>query len=305
MSLNADTLIDRIHLKGQIARWRLVAIVVIVLSIIVLTRDFALPGPRGVHIARVTLEGVLMDDVKREVMFREIREDNDIKAVIIRIDSPGGSVMAGEQLYTDLKRLQAVKPTIVVMRTIAASAGYMAALPAERIFAGRGTLTGSIGVIMQGAEITQLAEKLGITPIVLKSAPNKAQPNPFEQLTPEAREVLMETIRSSYDMFVDMVVESRKLDRARVLELADGRVYTGDQALKVGLIDEIGDERQAREWLEKEKKISLGVEVFDHEPKSDEPKTLADLVRGLAGNFSIFQQNRLDGLVSIWQAKPM
>lgn len=305
MSLNADTLIDRIHLKGQIARWRLIAIAVVVLSMIVLTRDFALPGPRGSHVARVTVEGVILDDLKRDEMFKKLLEDTSAKAVIIRVDSPGGSVVGGEQLYNDIKALRAVKPTVVVMRTLAASAGYMASIPAERVFASKGTLTGSIGVIMQSAEFTEMAEKLGITPIVLKSADNKAQPNPMEKFTPEARAVLQETLMDNYNMFVDLVAEGRNMKRERVLELADGRIYTGLQAVELGLVDAIGGEKEALEWLYTEKKIDRDLDVFDHEPERDEPRTLASIFGSILGNFSIFKELRLDGLVSIWQAKPM
>lgn len=306
MSLNADTLIDRSYLKGQIAKWRTVAILVIVLSVILLlNRMGGTLSPVGSYIARVSVEGVIMDDVKRDELFKELGEDSSVKAVILRMDSPGGTVVGGEQLYLNVLELRKKKPVVVVMRSLAASAGYMATLGADRIFAREGTLTGSIGVIMQTAEFTELAKKVGVEPLIIKSGPNKASPNPLEKATPENIAVMQGVVNDYFRAFVDMVAANRKLPREKVVELADGRVFTGKQALDAKLIDQLGGEDDALAWLEKDKKLSSGLDVVDREPKKDKPESLSDLLGMAMNSLSIFPQNRLDGLVSIWQPKSM
>ncbi|MBM3617917.1 MAG: signal peptide peptidase SppA [Alphaproteobacteria bacterium] len=305
MSLNADTLIDRSYLKGQIAKWRAVAILVVVLTAILLTSNFASLTPTGNHIARVTVNGIIMDDVKRDELFKTLEEDKAVKAVILRIDSPGGTVVGGEELYLNVKRLREKKPVVVTMRSTATSAGYMAVLGADRVFAREGTLTGSIGVIMQTADVTGLAEKMGVEPITIKSGPNKATPNPFEKATPENLAVMREVVDDFYGTFVDMVAEGRNLPRERVLELADGRVYTGSQALELKLIDALGGEAEAVAWLETEKKIPANLDVTDREPEKEKQTLLENFVGKAMGSLNIFPEMRLDGLTSIWQPKSM
>lgn len=305
MSLNADTLIDRSYLKGQITKWRLIAISVIVLSVILLTNSVNAPLMGMNHIARVTVEGVITDDQRRDALFAELEEDTSVQAVIVRMDSPGGTVVGGEQLYLNIKSLAEKKPVVVVMRSLATSAGYMATLGADRIYAREGTLTGSIGVIMQTAEVTELAERLGINPITIKSGENKASPNPLEKMTEENRQVLERVVSGFYDTFVSMVATEREMDRAQVVALADGRVFTGPQALEAGLIDALGGEKEAIEWLESEKQIAAELDVRDHEPVPERPKSLAGFFEQMAKSFAFLPQIRLDGLVSIWQPKSM
>lgn len=305
MSLNADTLIDRSYLKGQITKWRLIAISVIVLSVILLTNSVNTPLMGMNHIARVTVEGVITDDQRRDELFTELEEDTSVQAVIVRMDSPGGTVVGGEQLYLNIKSLAEKKPVVVVMRSLATSAGYMATLGADRIYAREGTLTGSIGVIMQTAEVTELADRLGINPITIKSGANKASPNPLEKMTEENRQVLERVVSGFYDTFVSMVATERAMERSQVVALADGRVFTGPQALEAGLIDALGGEKEAIEWLESEKQIAAELDVRDREPVAERPKSLAGFFEQMAKSFAFLPQIRLDGLVSIWQPKSM
>lgn len=305
MSLNADTLIDRSYLKGQITKWRLIAISVIVLSVILLTQTLNSPLVASSYVARVNIQGVITDDLLRDKLFEKLEEDNNVQAVVVWVDSPGGTVVGGEQLYLNIKRLNEKKPVVVVMRSLAASAGYMATLGADRIYARRGTLTGSIGVVMQAAELTEMADKLGITPITIKSGVNKASPNPLEKMTPENRDALEQVVSDFYATFVDMVAEERELERDRVIALADGRVFTGPQALEAGLIDALGGEEDAIAWLEAEKKIPADTPIRDREPEREKPRNLAEFFSQTVKSFSFLQQIRLDGLVSIWQPKSM
>lgn len=305
MSLNADTLIDRSYLKGQITKWRLIAISVIVLSVFLLTQNLNTPLVGMNYVARVTIQGVIADDLRRDELFDELEEDDNVKAVVVWMDSPGGTVVGGEQLYLNIKHLAEKKPVVVVMRSLAASAGYMATLGADRIYARRGTLTGSIGVIMQTAEVTEMADKLGIHPITIKSGIHKASPNPLEKMTEENRAALEVVVKDFFATFIDMVAEERGLAPSRVLELADGRVFTGPQAKELGLIDALGGEEDALAWLEAEGKVSADIEVRDREPRTDKPRNLAELFEQMVGSLSFFPQIQLDGLVSIWQPKSM
>lgn len=305
MSLNADTLIDRSYLKGQITKWRNVAIAVIVLSLLLLTTRVDTPITGLEHIARVKVEGVITDDIRRDKLFDDLAENAGVKGVIVWIDSPGGTVVGGEQLYLNLKKLSEKKPVVAVMRSLATSAGYMAAIGADRVYARRGTVTGSIGVIMQTAEFTELAARMGIEPITIKSGINKAAPNPLEKMTPENRAAMEAVVVDYFNTFVDMVAEARKMDRDKVLQLSDGRVYTGPQALELGLVDALGGEEDAVEWLKTEHKLDADIEVHDHEPEPERPQNLSEFFGQVAKSFAIFPQIQLDGLVSIWQPKSM
>lgn len=301
MALNADTLLDRLYLKAQITRWRVLTVLFAVIAVIAVVERFSphySPMEKD-FIARLTLDGFIGDDQKMYDLIDEVAENNKAKALIVWLDTPGGSAVGGEETYLRLRALAEKKPVVAVMRSIAASAGYMVALGADHILAREGTITGSIGVIIETAEVTELAKKLGIEPISIKSAPLKASPSPFEKATPEAKAVLRDVIMDFYNRFVDMVAERRALPRERVVTLADGRVYSGKRAAEYKLVDAIGGENEALAWLETQKNVKAGLEVKDVE--IEEPKGfLESLTQSVAGKF--FQSSRLglDGLNAIW-----
>lgn len=300
MGINADSLIDRLYLKGQINKWRAIAIILAIASLLVLARH-NVPSRiiDGDYIARYTISGIIGDDQKTYDLISSLENDNKIKAVIVWLDTPGGSAVGGEEIYLRLRKLSEKKPVVAVMRSVSASAGYMAALGADYIFARQGTITGSIGVLIETGEVTALAEKLGIKPITIKSSPLKASPSPFEKSTPEGEKVLKDMIMSFYDHFVDITAERRKLTREKTLILADGRVYSGQQAMENKLIDAIGGEEEARNWLAKNRNISPDLDVFDVEIEQENP-LLDRILNGLVGQF--WQKSRvgLDGLVALW-----
>jgi protease-4 len=179
------------------------------------------------------------------------------------INSPGGSVAGGEELHDAIRRVAAKKPVVAVMGGTAASAGYMIAVPATRIFARESTLTGSIGVLLQTGEVSGLLKTLGVSAEAIVSGPLKDQPSFTQPLSQQGREVLQGLVSDLYDQFVGMVASGRHMETARVRELADGRAYSGRQALQLGLIDAIGGEYEARQWLAKEKGVSADLPVDD------------------------------------------
>lgn len=300
MTINADSLIDRIYLKSQISKWRLLAILFAVVALVAVTRQFVThKAGEGDFIARISITGVIGDDQKLYDLISDVEENDKAKAAIVWLDTPGGSAVGGEEIYLRLRKLSAKKPVVSVMRSVSASAGYMIALGTDYILARSGTITGSIGVLIETAEITELAEKLGIKPIAIKSSPLKASPSPFEKSNPEAEKVIKEMIMDFYDRFVDMTAERRKLSKEQALLLADGRVYSGRQAVKNKLIDAIGGEDEAVAWMEKNRGISNKLKIQDVEIK-EENKLLEEIMGSAIGKFWEKTRVGLDGLAAIW-----
>jgi protease-4 len=300
MSLETDVVIDRRKLKRRLSAWRIVAIIAIAgaaLAFIGRGRDDGII-PRD-HVARIEIDGVITEDAQRERALKRVAEDSHARALIVAINSPGGTVVGGENLFRALRRIAEEKPVVAVMGTVAASGGYMTALGADRIFARSGTITGSIGVILQSADVTGLMEKLGIAPQVIKSGPLKAVPNPFEPLTEEGRAAARQVIMDMYEQFVDMVADRRKLSPEAARRLADGRIFTGRQAVANRLIDAIGGETEARDWLEREHKVAKSLPVRTLR-RPDEASELLGLAGRIMGKTLFSERLTLDGLVSVW-----
>ncbi len=302
MSFAADHLLDRLRLKRRLRLWQGIGIVAIVAALFALAARFELMGAQE-HIARIWIEGIIQDDAERDMVLRDLAEDDSVRAVVVRINSPGGTVVGGEALYRQLRMLSERKPVVAVMGEVAASAGYMTAIAADYVVAREGTITGSIGVLMQSANFTKLMDKIGVEPVVIKSSPLKAVPNPMEAVTPEAKEATQAVIMDMYDMFVGMVAERREMTLEQTLKIADGRVYTGRQAKENGLVDATGSEEIAYKWLETEKEIPPGLDVFDVEYGEEDfwMTAKSTLLSGIFDKTLISEGLRLDGLVSIWQ----
>ncbi len=267
MALETDLLLERRRLKRRLGGWRAVALLLLVLGgAALLAPGLALPGSE--HVARLPLRGFIGEDQRLLRALEEAAEDRSIRAVIVAIDSPGGSVAGGEAMHAAIARLRAAgKPVAAVMGGTAASAGYMVALPAERIFAREATLTGSIGVILQSFEASELMARLGLRAEGLASGPLKDQPSPFRPLTEEGRAVLSGVVADMQAQFVAKVMAGRGMDEARVRALADGRVMSGRQALAAGLVDAIGGEREARDWLASAHGIPKDLPVEELDPR--------------------------------------
>ncbi len=300
MAINADTLLDRLYLKAQISRWRLLAVVFGIIALIVFFDRNSLNSPiEGDFVARITFDSIILDDKKIYDLIDEVAENPRAKAVIVWLDTPGGSAVAGEEIFIRLRELSKGKPVVAVMRSVAASAGYMVALGTDHVIAREGTITGSIGVLMESFEATELADKLGIKPVIIKTSPLKAAPNPLEKTSPEAERVIQEVINDFYGRFVDMVAERRKLPRERALALADGRVYSGKKALEYKLIDAIGGEQEAMAWLVKQRKIKPKLDIKDI--KIDDKTGFFDqLAESTSKIFFNSKSIGLDGIAAIW-----
>ncbi len=203
--------------------------------------ELLLAGKEGVAIVRI--EGPIMDSSQAVAELEAFGDNPMVKAIVVRIDSPGGGVAPSQEIYNAVKRVRKEQNKTVVasMGTVAASGGYYIAVATDRILANPGTLTGSIGVIMQMANFQELLEKVGVKSVVIKTGKFKDLGSPFRPMVEEERQLLEAVMDDTLSQFIEAVAEGRSMDAAEVEQLADGRIFTGRQAKTVLLIDEIGD----------------------------------------------------------------
>src|SRR5438309_905413 len=322
MSLDSDVIVDRRRIRRKLTFWRVFAAVVAILAVVAIG-VIATPGGRGSlttttsSIARVKIDGLIRSDSER-VEALERLEKSRAAAVIVHINSPGGTTAGSEQLYDSLMRLKAKKPLVVVVEGLAASGGYITAIASDHIIAQQSSLVGSIGVLFQFPNVSELLKTVGVKVEEVKSTPLKAAPNGFEPTSPEARAALDALVKDSYAWFKVLVKERRGMDDTPLEKVVDGRVFTGRQAIDLKLIDQIGDEKTAVTWLEEQKGVKKGLTVRDYklEPRfGDLPflKTAAVVSLEALGLGSIAHQigqtgvaqavDRLgmDGMLALWQ----
>jgi protease IV len=304
MSLETDLLLDRRRLKRRLFLWRGFAVLAVLAAVLVALRGNGDLRFVGSHVARLTVTGIITADRKLDREVAKLADDDRAKALLVLVDSPGGSVAGGQALHDAIGQVAAKKPVVVVMGGTAASAGYMISVPAAQIFAQESTLTGSIGVLLETGDISGLLKSVGINVEPLVSGPLKDQPSFVKPLSPEGRRVLQGLVSDMYDQFVDMVARGRHMDAARVRELADGRPYTGRQALKLGLVDAIGGEQDARQWLAQAKGISADLPIEDVSSGSYASRALSTSLSWIVTELwkSVLSQGViLDGAQVVWQ----
>jgi len=251
-----DHLTSLIYLKSKLHKWKNIALFFAIFSVLL---TFKLIFGTGIkndvidsnYIANIKIEGAIFRNDYRSKVLKEILEQKNIRALIINIDSPGGEIVGSEILFNEIRKIAEKKPTVVVMNSVAASGAYMSAIASDFIIAHNGTLTGSIGVLMESPEVTDLANKIGIKFNTYKSSPLKGSPSLFEKNNPKIEKIMQESINDSYQFFVELVKNRRmnKLNKNMINEIFDGRVFTGRQALKAGLVDKIGNFQDALDYL--------------------------------------------------------
>lgn len=266
MSLDSDVIVDRRRMRRKLTFWRVAAVLVAVAAVVVVGVAVTRSGPEALSssgaIARIKIEGLIQSNNDR-VEALERLEKSSAAAVVVHINSPGGTTAGSEQLYDALMRVKAKKPMVVVVEGLAASGGYIAALASDHIVAQQSSLVGSIGVLFQFPNFTGLMKTVGVEVEQVKSSPLKAAPNGFEPTSPEARAALESLVKDSYAWFRGLVQSRRAMDEAQLQKVADGRVFTGRQAVDLKLIDQLGDEKAAVAWLVSEKKIKSDLPVRD------------------------------------------
>jgi protease IV len=322
MSLETDHIVDRRRLRRKLTFWRAAAVLVAIAGVAgaaLLARrgDTSLAQPMTPQISRVTIQGLILGDHERTEALDSLARSRNTRAVIVHIDSPGGTTSGSEELHQALRRVAAQKPTVVVVDGLAASGGYMAAMAADHIIAQNSSLVGSIGVLFQYPNFSDLMNKVGVSYETIKSSPLKASPNGFEPTTPEARAAIEALVTDSFAWFKDIVRDRRKLEGEDLDRVADGRVFTGRQAVSLKLADEIGREQEAIDWLEKTSKIDPKTPVRDWRlhPRFSQfsllhlgmAKALDGLGLGslaptieMAGALQAAEKLNLDGLLMLW-----
>jgi protease-4 len=267
MSLDADRIVDRRRMRRKLTFWRVAAVLIAIVAVVgvafVLVPRQDMLGS-GDYIARIKVQGLIRGNQERTEALDRLARENAAKAVIVHVDTPGGTTAGSEQLYDSLRRVRARKPVVIVVDGMAASGGYITAIAGDRIISQETSLVGSIGVLFQFPNFSEALKMLGIKVEAIRSTPLKAAPNGFEPTSPEARAAIEAIIRDSYAWFKGLVKERRNLDDAQLATVSDGRVFTGRQALGLKLIDALGDERTARQWLAAEKQIPVSTPVRDY-----------------------------------------
>jgi protease-4 len=321
MSLDSDVIVDRRRIRRKLTFWRVVAALAAIAAIATIG-VVATPGGRNAFatsgsIARVNIEGLIRSDNDRVEALERLEKSN-AAAVVVHINSPGGTTAGSEQLYDSLMRLKAKKPLVVVVEGLAASGGYITAIAADHIVAQQTSLVGSIGVLFQFPNFSDLLKTVGVKVEEVKSSPLKAAPNGFEPTSPEARAALDSLVKDSYAWFRGLVKARRGMDDALLETVADGRVFTGHQAVDLKLVDQIGDEKTAVAWLVAEKgvKADLPVREYKLSPRFGDLtflRTAASITLDALGFGSIARRVEqagvaqavdrlgLDGMLALWQ----
>ena len=308
MISEAELIVDRRKLKRRLTVWRVLAVLLALVAVVALVwPSGSLKGFED-HIARIRIDGLITGDEPTLALLEDIAKADRVKALIVRIDSPGGTTAGSEAIYEHLRKIATEKPVVAVMDTVAASGGYITAIAADHIVARGNTITGSIGVIFSFPEISKLLDTLGIRMEEIKSGDLKAEPSPYKPVSDRARQVSLEMVMEGYEWFTGLVAERRGLPIAEVKRLADGRVYSGRQAAANKLIDELGGEEKAVAWLTTERNIDDALKIVDWKAKNPADPTglgfAASTVVARALGLDALQQAvaraKLDGLLVLW-----
>ena len=263
------------------------------------------------HIANYTISGLLVDADQILEDLEYLESKDNVRAIIITVDSPGGTTVSAEEIFLKIRSISSNKPIVVVMKNIATSGAYLFSIGADRIFARENTITGSVGVLLQWARIDQGLEKLGIEMKEVKSGKLKAEPDLFGESDEEAMALTQKIVDETYTWFLDLVKERRKVEEYAISQMSDGRIFTGRQALELNLIDEIGGNREAKFWLIENREINTDLEILAYDQNKNTNFIELSVAKimdyfninssygdSLKNNLSLISIN---GLLSIWQ----
>ncbi len=311
--MDAETIMERRRLRRRASFWRGAAFVILVVALIIGVSsgvDIQNLESGGGQVAEIRIDGFIATRPDAVDLIDKAAEASSVKAILLKIDSGGGAASGGEALYHAVRRASEKKPVVAVIDGVGASAAYMTAIAADHLVARETAITGSIGVIFQFGNVENLLQKIGVEYDEVKSAPLKGEPSPFSAPDPAARAMIQSVVDDTYNWFVGLVADRRKLDLATARRLADGSIYTGRQALGLKLVDEVGGDQEARAWLAAEKGVSTDLPAREWKPQQSvfsmfQGNALAGLARlvGLdpAASAILPQRLTVDGLLSLWQ----
>ena len=311
-------MIDRRRLRKKLSWWRLLALAAA--GVAMVTAVVRISGADSAdkltpHIAKLSLQGLITGDNDTIDLIKKVGKSQQAKALLVTIDSPGGTTTGAERIYEELRRVNEKKPVVAVVGAVAASGAYIAALASDAIVAQGNSLVGSIGVLFQYPNLHKLLETTGVKVEEIKSSPLKAAPNFFEPTSEAARAAVASLVADSYAWFKDLVKTRRRLDDAELAKVSDGRVFTARQGVPLKLVDLLGGEREAVNWLETKKGLAKNLPVREWKNESklqklglvDGAATVARVAglesfASLLDRFASAERNAsLDGLLVIWQ----
>ena len=315
MSNDTDLVLDRRRLRRKLGVWRVGAILAVLLALAALVargNESAFSGTS--QIARLSFEGTITEDRKMLQLIKEIGEEKHVKGVLLFVNSPGGTTTGGEGIYEAVRKIAKTKPVVAQFSTLATSAGYIVGLSADHIVARGNTITGSVGVLMQYPQLTEMFKKLGVEMKTIRSGNLKALPNPFEPDDPEARAMTQQMVDEGFNWFMSLVEQRRSIRADGVPGLKEGGIFSGRDALSHKLVDEIGGEAEAINWLKEKRGVGKDVKVVDRTPVENDFFGLGagarifgafwdGLMARVFGSYAQLlgaQDLRLDGLVSVW-----
>jgi protease-4 len=317
MPIDAELIADRRRLRRKLSFWRVLGIVGAIAAVAAIGAAAAgrVPFPAAQNqIARVEIGGfILADQSRMRDLFKRVAEARNVSGVVVAINSPGGTTTGAEELFRGIRELSEKKPLVAFVDGTAASGGYITALAADHIVARETSLVGSIGVLFQYPDVSKLLTTLGVQVEEIKSAPLKAEPSPFHPTSPEARRALQEVVVDTFDWFKRLVAERRRMDEGQVAAVSSGRIFSGRQGVGLKLVDELGGEREAVAWLEREKSVAKDLPVREWKPRTRRDFdlwTAASLGADLLGFEGLGERLRhlgvstraanLDGLLAVW-----
>ncbi len=317
MSIDAEAIADRRRLRRKLSFWRVAGfsgLIAAVAAIGYAAADRAGYGGIQNQIARISIDGVITGNQRLADLMRRVGESSTVSGVVISINSPGGTTTGSEELFRNIRRLSEKKPVVTFVDGTAASGGYITAMATDYIVARETSIVGSIGVLFQYPDLTGLMGQIGVKMEAVKSAPLKAEPNPFTPTSPEARAAMQAVVNDTYDWFKNLVRERRRLNEGELSTASTGQVFSGRQAVPLKLIDKIGSERDAVAWLEQTKGVAKDLPVRDWKPSSDRDISIFAMSASVADLFGFervaetMRQTsaqaeiaRLDGLLAVWQ----
>lgn len=244
------------------------------------------------YIAKVSIENIIYTDDDFLILLDDLKNDKNVKAVLVDLNSPGGTIVGSQTIYNKLKSLGENVPIAVSMKEVAASGGYLISLAADRIFCYKGTITGSVGVILQTVNLNNLLEKIGLEPLIVKSGSMKSVPNPFEKVDEEEKKKIISLVDNMAKQFLNLVIQSRNLSKKEIDLISDGSVFTGAQAKEISLVDEIGDEQDAITWLKKKADLDEKTKVLEIK----KPESFLNDINLNTSNIL----KKMSGILAIW-----
>ncbi|MAI77097.1 MAG: signal peptide peptidase SppA [Pelagibacteraceae bacterium TMED65] len=293
--MKKNDLLDKFYQKRKSIIFRSFFFFLIIAFIITLSYKFQSDES---FIAKINIEGIIQDRTDIIKQINSLKSDNNVKGLLTIINSPGGTYVGSKELYDSIQTIGEKIPTAVYMKEMATSGGYLASLSSDKIFGNSGSITGSIGVILQSADISNLLGKIGVSPIIIKSGKLKAVPNPAEQIDEEKLNYLKEIIEKMQKEFLMIVKKNRNVSESVLSLVSDGRILTGREAKNLKLIDDIGNEDDALNWLKNEAKVDEKIKIKELSPENDLQKLIN--LRIFKKKFNYFSQNFYNGFFAIW-----